>query len=124
MVRSCGGQDAANRCFASFVTSASAWSLRQAKSRPMGARQQFVDGNKRSFCTNPWKSRFLRHRLEHRWNVTRLLLAGCITLRTAWFGLTCAHLAMAWKFDRQPGRWPQCAWPQLRSISLMKWTSN
>lgn len=42
-----------------------------------------------------WRSRSLRHRLEHRWNVTRLLLGGSITLRTAWFGLMCAHLAVA-----------------------------
>ena len=70
--QSCGGHAAAYRCFAIFVTSASARSSRQAKSRPMGAKQRFVHGNKRSFGSNLWKSRSLRHRLEHRWNVTRL----------------------------------------------------
>ena len=69
--------------------------LAPAKSRPMGARPQFVHVNKRSFGTDLWKSRSLRHRQEHRWNVTRLFLGGRITLRTAWFGLTCAHLAVA-----------------------------
>jgi len=101
--QSCGGHDAANRCSASFVTSASVWSSRKAKSRPMGAKQQFVHGNKRSFGTSLWKSRSLRHRLEHRWNVTRLFLGGRITLRTAWFGLAHAHLVVALEV-RAPAR--------------------
>lgn len=42
-----------------------------------------------------WRSRPWRHRLEHRWNVVRALFGGQITLRTAWFGLKFAHLAVA-----------------------------
>lgn len=40
------------RSLASLVPAASASSLRQATSRPIGARPQFVHGNKRSFGTN------------------------------------------------------------------------
>ena len=43
---------AASRSFASRVPSASACSLRQATSRPMGAKPQFVHGKRRSFGTN------------------------------------------------------------------------